>query len=98
MIISLIGYRATGKSTIAQLLANRLNWSCVDTDVEIQNLARKAIRDIFQQEGESRFRRFESDVIRHLTRRHKLVLRWAAAPCLILRTARHSRSPVRLSG
>jgi shikimate kinase len=74
MIISLIGYRATGKSTVGQLLAQRLGWSCVDTDLEVQQQAGKSIREIFQQEGEPRFRDYEAQVIQRLTRRHKLVL------------------------
>ena len=74
VIISLIGYRATGKSTVAQLMADRLGWGCLDTDAEVQALVGKSVRDIFQQEGEAQFRRYESQVIQQATRRHKLVL------------------------
>ena len=74
VIIALMGYRATGKSTVGQLLADRLGWTCVDTDVEVQRLVGSSIRDIFQHEGEAKFRQYESQVIQQLTRRHKLVL------------------------
>lgn len=74
MIISLIGYRATGKTTVGCLLADRLGWTCVDTDEEIQQLAGKSIRQIFAEDGEDRFRDYETRVIQQLTRRHKLVL------------------------
>jgi shikimate kinase len=74
VIITLIGYRATGKSTVGRLLAHRLGWTCVDTDEEVHQLTGRAIRDIFQSEGEAAFRRYESQVIQNLTRRHKLVV------------------------
>ena len=74
MIISLIGYRATGKTTVAMLLAERLGWTCVDTDDEIQRLAGVSIQSIFETSCEPVFRDYESRVIAELTRRHKLVL------------------------
>jgi shikimate kinase len=74
VIISLIGYRATGKSTVGRLLADRLGWTCADTDVHVQNITGRSIREIFQSEGEDAFRRYESQVIQQLVRRHKLVL------------------------
>ena len=36
MILTLIGYRATGKTTLAKLLAERLGWEWIDADVEIE--------------------------------------------------------------
>jgi len=74
MLISLTGYRGTGKSTVGQLLAERLDWRCVDTDTEIETLAGQSIRQLFDDDGEERFRALESQVIHHLTRQHKLVL------------------------
>lgn len=74
MIVSLIGYRATGKTTVGMLLAERLGWSCVDTDQRIQQLAGKSVRQIFEVDGEASFRDWETRVIEDLTRRHKLVL------------------------
>jgi shikimate kinase len=74
VIITLVGYRGTGKSTVARLLAHRLGWMCIDTDEEVQQLTGKAICDIFRSEGEAAFRGYESQVIHQLTRRHKVVL------------------------
>ena len=74
MIISLVGYRGTGKTTVGLLLADRLGWSCVDTDQQVQETVGKSIRQIFAEDGESTFRDWESRVIADLTRRHKLVL------------------------
>ena len=74
MIISLIGYRGTGKTTVGMLLADRLGWACIDSDRQIQETVGKSIRQIFDEDGEAAFRDWESRVITELTRRHKLVL------------------------
>jgi shikimate kinase len=74
MILTLIGYRATGKTTLAKLLAKRLKWQWIDADVEIERRAGKSIADIFAEDGEPVFRDIESQVIAELCRRDKLVL------------------------
>ena len=58
-----IGYRGTGKTTVARQLAERLGISMIDSDVEIERLAGKSIAEIFAQEGESAFRESEESVI-----------------------------------
>ncbi len=74
MIITLIGYRGSGKSTVARPLAERLGWQWVDADTEIENQAGCTIREIFEQQGESGFRKIERDVIAELLSRDNLVL------------------------
>jgi shikimate kinase len=74
MLISLVGYRGTGKTTIGHLLAERLGWHCIDSDTEIVSLTGQSIQQIFAENGEEKFRDYESDVIRDLVRRHKVVL------------------------
>jgi shikimate kinase len=72
--ISLIGYRATGKTTIARLLAERLGRSWIDADVEIERRAGKSIAEIFAGDGEAAFRDLEARVIADLCGRDDLVL------------------------
>jgi shikimate kinase len=74
MILTLIGYRATGKTTLAELLARRLGWEWVDADVEIERRAGKSIAQIFAEDGEPAFRDLEAQVIADLCRRDRLVL------------------------
>ena len=74
MILTLIGYRATGKTTLARLLARRLGWEWIDADVEIERRAGKSIARIFAEDGEPAFRDREAQVIADLCRRDKLVL------------------------
>jgi shikimate kinase len=74
MILTLIGYRATGKTTLARSLAERLKWDWIDADVEIERRAGKSIARIFAEQGEPAFRDLEAQVIADLCRRDRLVL------------------------
>ena len=51
MLLTLIGYRATGKTTLAKLLAGRLGLEWIDADVEIERRAGKTIARIFAEDG-----------------------------------------------
>lgn len=73
-LIALIGYRGTGKSTIAQLLAQRLGWSWVDADAELEKRAGQTIKAIFAEEGEGGFRDRETAVVLDLAQRDHTVL------------------------
>ena len=74
MNLTLIGYRATGKSTLAQPLAERLGWSWVDADVELERRAGRTIREIFDTDGEPEFRRLERETLVDLLTRDHLVI------------------------
>jgi shikimate kinase len=74
MILTLIGYRATGKTTLAKLLAQRLGWNWIDADVEIERRADKTIAQIFAEQGEPAFRDIEAQVIADLCRQQRLVV------------------------
>ncbi len=66
MIVTLIGYRGCGKSSVGPLLATRLQCRCVDSDDEIESSSGKPIREIFADDGESSFRARETEVLRNL--------------------------------
>jgi shikimate kinase len=74
MIITLIGYRGSGKTTVAKPLAERLGWNWVDADAALEAAAGCTIREIFEQEGEPGFRRRERETISQLLRQDRLVL------------------------
>ena len=65
-LLFLTGYRGTGKSTVARLLAGRLGWRWVDADDVVEERAGRTIRQIFEDEGEAGFRRRESAVLEEL--------------------------------
>ncbi len=74
MVITLIGYRGCGKSSIAPRLAKRLEWNWVDSDRVIEERAGCSIRQIFEDEGEAGFRKRESEIIAELLQQDRLVL------------------------
>ena len=74
MLITLIGYRGSGKTTVAAALAAKLGWSWVDADAVIEDRAGKTIREIFAAEGEPGFRRREAHVLTELLAGERLVV------------------------
>jgi shikimate kinase len=74
MNLVLIGYRATGKTTLARRLAQRLGCDWIDADVEIERCAGKSIARIFAEQGEPAFRDLETQIIADLCRRSQLVI------------------------
>ena len=63
MNIALIGYRGTGKSTIARRLAAKLNMDFVDLDEEIVKVDGRPIPGIFAESGEPFFRELEKEAV-----------------------------------
>jgi shikimate kinase len=72
--VFLIGYRGTGKSTVARHLADRLGYDAVDADEEIERRAGKSIAAIFAEDGEAAFRDLESQLVDELARRRRTVI------------------------
>ena len=94
MVITLIGYRGVGKSTIAPRLAARLGWNWIDADVEIEQRAGRTIAEIFEHEGEPGFRAREAGVLTELLSRDRLVIAAGGGAILNPRT----RETIRAAG
>lgn len=60
MKIVLIGYMASGKSTIGKILAKKLNLSFIDLDDYISEAEQMSIPEIFSRKGEIYFRKIET--------------------------------------
>lgn len=74
MNLYLIGYRGSGKSTVAPLLANLLGWTWLDSDGQVELLAGCSVAQIFAENGEACFRKWETNVIEALSRKSNLVV------------------------
>ncbi len=72
--IILIGMMGCGKTTVGQLLAQRLDRPFVDCDALIEGFAGRSVSDIFASDGEDGFRELESQVLRELSRQEGLVI------------------------
>ena len=60
MNLFLIGYRGSGKSTVAQLVAREIGLPWLDADAALEQRAGRTIREIFAESGEEAFRDLES--------------------------------------
>ena len=74
--VFLVGFMASGKSTVGPELARRLGWDFVDLDATIEVRERKSVPDILRDHGEAGFRLAESNALLHLIQsleRHSVV-------------------------
>lgn len=60
MIITLLGYMGSGKSTIGRQLAKALKYEFIDLDTYIEEKEKCVISEIFNKKGEIYFRKQES--------------------------------------
>ncbi len=61
--IYLVGMMGVGKSTVGALLAEVLDRGFIDTDREIERMTGRNVAQIFEQDGEARFRELERAAI-----------------------------------
>jgi shikimate kinase len=66
MNLFLIGYRCTGKTTIAQAVAEAIDWSFVDADTRLVSKCGKPIKDIVATGGWEAFRRMERSNLKQI--------------------------------
>ena len=57
-----LGMMGSGKSSIGSLVAKKLKFNFVDIDNEIEINTKKSIKKIFEEEGESYFRKIEEQI------------------------------------
>jgi shikimate kinase len=89
--VVLIGFMASGKSTVGELLARRLRWAFVDFDDEIERRTGRAVARIFAEDGEAFFRELEASLTSELAGLDHAVLApgggWITQPELLRRLA-----------
>ena len=62
--IVLVGMPSSGKSTVGRIISERLGRELVDTDELIVKNVGRAIPEIFADEGEAKFRDYESEAVK----------------------------------
>ncbi|HET6282304.1 MAG TPA: shikimate kinase [Polyangia bacterium] len=72
--IFLIGFMATGKSTVGRLVAAHRGWQFVDLDDAIVAAAGHSVAEIFAREGEPGWRRREAEAVRQACQRTETVI------------------------
>ena len=66
--IFLVGFMGAGKSSVGAALSRNLGWPFEDLDERIEAQEGRSIEQIFQQSGETEFRRIEHVALRSLIR------------------------------
>ena len=70
----LVGFMASGKTTVGRLLAGRLGFSFADTDEHVEARSGRSIERIFAESGEGVFRRLEWEALQDLGGAEKSVI------------------------
>jgi shikimate kinase len=73
-VVVLVGPMGVGKSTVGELLAERLGLGYRDTDADIVAARGVSVSEIFLDEGEPVFRALEKDAVRRALEEHEGVL------------------------
>lgn len=74
----IVGFMASGKTTIGRALAGEIGWPFADMDSDIERKAGQTIAQIFEERGEEVFRELETEAIRHRVTRIE-----AGHPCVV---------------
>jgi shikimate kinase len=74
MTLVLVGPMGSGKSTVAQLLAEATGVDARDTDSDVEAAEGRTISDIFVESGETHFRALERDAVAKALATHDGVL------------------------
>jgi shikimate kinase len=72
--IALVGLSGVGKSSVGRLLAARLGWPLLDTDVLIVETLGRTVAQIFADAGEPRFRDLEAAALQRA---------FSISPCVV---------------
>jgi shikimate kinase len=72
--VYLIGYRGTGKTTLAPLLAASLGYASIEMDDRIAQEAGMSVADIFKTHGEAHFRQREARLLLDLSKQREQVI------------------------
>lgn len=79
--IILIGFMASGKSTLGKKLANKLEFDFIDTDDLIEKSEQISINEIFETKGEDYFRLLEKKLIEKLPNENTVIAVGGGLPC-----------------
>lgn len=71
--IIFIGMPAVGKSTVGVVVAKRLGYEFIDTDLLIQKQEKRLLREIIAQEGIDNFLKIENQVNRDVQAEHAVI-------------------------
>lgn len=80
--IALVGFMATGKTTIAKKLARSLGMEFIDIDRAIEEKMGMKISYIFEKHGEDYFRQIEKNIVEETSKLENMVISCGGGVCL----------------
>jgi shikimate kinase len=72
--VAFIGFMGVGKTSVGSLLAKKLGYTFMDSDILIQNREGKSIEEIFSSFGEAYFRSLENKIITEISYQENTVI------------------------
>ncbi len=83
MVVVLIGYMASGKSTLGKKLAKKLNFNFIDLDDFIEREEKLSVSEIFKIKGEIYFRKQETIYLNQIlqTKTNTILSVGGGTPC-----------------
>jgi len=82
MIIFLIGFMGSGKSTLGKRLAKKIDYDFLDMDQVIMKDEGQTVSEIFETKGEAYFRQKETELLQQLNAdSNQVVATGGGAPC-----------------
>ncbi|MCD4770035.1 MAG: shikimate kinase [Bacteroidales bacterium] len=82
MLVYLIGFMGSGKTTVARKVATQLGWDLADLDKLIETKTGLSVEDIFRDKGEQFFRKIEAEALRNIDNtRNNVVACGGGTPC-----------------
>ncbi|MDR3112071.1 MAG: shikimate kinase [Elusimicrobiota bacterium] len=70
----LTGFMGTGKTKTGQIIADKLKFQFIDTDSLVESKVKLSIGEIFENLGEKFFRELESEIIKDMSQKDRLVI------------------------
>ena len=68
--IILEGFMGSGKTTVSELLSEKLDLDLMDTDAAIETTEGRSISSIFEEDGEEAFRKMETELLTTIVKDH----------------------------
>lgn len=82
MQIYLTGFMGSGKTTYGRRLARQINHAFLDLDQRIEETTGKTVNELFEEEGEEKFRRLETETLRKTGQmQNTIIATGGGAPC-----------------
>lgn len=72
--LALVGFMASGKTTVGRLVAQRLHYEFIDADALIESRLGQSISQVFSEKGEEWFRVYERQIVAEMSAFQRVVI------------------------